>query len=239
MAPPAKTVGTIGVVMIMIGVVTMAIVGDVEEDIDSYGFEELVINKKSGVFTTDFNSSWVIEVMVFFDQDCQNIELEIRDSNNTVVYDDQEFCYQINYGERTTFRHVMNETYTFESNSQVDIIIFTEDDLSEELFAVLGSLSCCFGIILTIGAGIMASSTGRSQVVGMMPNQMGTGIPIHTNVHDQGNFQVTQTYLTQPTIVNERIPKPVTIVDNEVRQEKVEEFAPTKDKKVNFWENVE
>ena len=60
---------------------------------------------------------------------------------------------------------------------------------------------------------------GNSQVVGMMPVQMGTSIPITTNAQNQGNVQMTQTYLTQPTIVQESVPQPITIVNNEVRQQ--------------------
>ena len=78
-----------------------------------------------------------------------------------------------------------------------------------------------------------------SQVVGMMPSQMGNSIPI-ANAQNQGNVQITQTYLTQPTIVQESIPQPVTIVNNEVRQqEEMQEFKPTQEKKSNFWDNVE
>jgi hypothetical protein len=86
----------------------------------------------------------------------------------------------------------------------------------------------------------MATARGNSQVVGMMPVQMGTNIPITTNAQNQGNVQITQTYLTQPTIVQESIPQPVTIVNNEVRQqEEMQEFKPNQEKKSNFWDNVE
>ena len=86
----------------------------------------------------------------------------------------------------------------------------------------------------------MATARGNSQVVGMMPVQMGTNIPITNNAQNQGNVQITQTYLTQPTIVQESIPQPVTIVNNEIRQqEEMQEFKPTQEKKSNFWDNVE
>jgi hypothetical protein len=40
--------------------------------------------------------------------------------------------------------------------------------------------------------------------------------------------------------VQESIPQPVTIVNNEVRQqEEMQEFKPNQEKKSNFWDNVE
>ena len=239
MASSAKTGSIVGVVLIFFGIIAMVLGANSVDDAEPYQYYDLVVYEKSGEFTTNYNSSWNLEVMVNFYDDCQNIELEIKDSSNVVVYDEYMYCSQYESGEITTFNHMVNETYTFQSSEFIDVMINNDDGIYESIFSSLGALSCCFGIILASFSGMMATARGNSQVVGMMPNQMGTSIPIHTNVHNQGNFQATQTYLTQPTIVSETIPQPIKVVNDEVRQEKVEEFAPTKDKKVNFWENVE
>ena len=235
-----KTGSIVGVVLIFVGIITMVIGANSEEVEEPYQYYKLVSYEKSGEFTTNYNSSFNLEVIVDFYEDCKNIELEIKDSRNVVVYDENMYCSQYEKGEITTFNHVVNETYTFQSSGFIDIWIDNDGDFFEEsLFSSLGALSCCFGIILASFSGIMATARGNSQVVGMMPAQMGTSIPI-TNTQNQGNVQITQTYLTQPTIVQESIPQPVTIVNNEVRQqEEMQEFKPTQEKKSNFWDNVE
>ena len=241
MAPSAKTGSIVGVVLILVGIMAMVMGANSEQEVaEPYQYYHLVAYEKSGEFTTNYNSSWNLEVIVDFYEDCENIELEIKDSNNVVVYDEYMYCSQYGYGERTTFNHVANETYTFRSSEIVDIWINNDGEFYEEsVFSSLGALSCCFGIILASFSGIMATARGNSQVVGMMPAQMGTSIPI-TNAQNQGNVQITQTYLTQPTIVQESIPQPVRIVNNEVRQqEEMQEFKPTQEKKSNFWDNVE
>ena len=243
MAPIAKTGSIVGVVLIFFGIIGMVLGANSEQEIaeEPYQYYNLVAYEKSGEFTTNYNSSFNLEVIVNFYEDCNNIELEIKDSSNIVVYDDHMYCSQYGHGERTTFNHVVNETYTFQSSEFIDIVIDNDGGFYEEsLFSALGALSCCFGVILTSFFGIMATAMGNSQVVGMMPVQMGTSIPITTNAQNQGNVQMTQTYLTQPTIVQESIPQPVTIVNNEVRQqEESQEFKPTQEKKSNFWDNVE
>ena len=241
MAPSAKTGSIVGVVLIFFGIIGMVLGANSEEVAEPYQYYNLVAYEKSGEFTTNYNSSFNLEVIVDFYEDCKNIELEIKDSRNVVVYDENMYCSQYGYGERTTFNHVANETYTFQSSEFIDIWINNDGGFYEDsLFSSLGALSCCFGIILASFSGIMATARGNSQVVGMMPVQMGTSIPITTNAQNQGNVQITQTYLTQPTIVQESIPQPVTIVNNEVRQqEEMQEFKPTQEKKSNFWDNVE
>ena len=241
MAPSAKTGSIVGVVLIFFGIIGMVLGANSEEVAEPYQYYNLVAYEKSGEFTTNYNSSFNLEVIVDFYEDCKNIELEIKDSRNVIVYDENMYCSQYGYGERTTFNHVANETYTFQSSEFIDIWINNDGGFYEDsLFSSLGALSCCFGIILASFSGIMATARGNSQVVGMMPVQMGTSIPITTNAQNQGNVQITQTYLTQPTIVQESIPQPVTIVNNEVRQqEEMQEFKPTQEKKSNFWDNVE
>ncbi|MAR93544.1 MAG: hypothetical protein CMA45_00485 [Euryarchaeota archaeon] len=242
MAPIAKTGSIVGVVLIFFGIIGMVLGANSEEVAEPYQYYNLVAYEKSGEFTTNYNSSFNLEVIVKTAfEDCENIELEIKDSSNVVVYDENMYCSQYETGERTTFNHVANETYTFQSSVFIDIWVNNDGDFYEEsLFSFLGALSCCFGVILTSFFGIMATAMGNSQVVGMMPVQMGTSIPITTNAQNQGNVQMTQTYLTQPTIVQESIPQPVTIVNNEVRQqEESQEFKPTQEKKSNFWDNVE
>ncbi|MBT5736145.1 MAG: hypothetical protein HOI28_04815, partial [Euryarchaeota archaeon] len=60
------------------------------------------------------------------------------------------------------------------------------------------------------------------------------------NANNQNNIQITQTHFTQPTFDDKTPPSPVTIVNNEVRQqEEVQEFKPTQEKKSNFWDNVD
>ncbi len=243
MASSAKTGSIVGVVLIFVGIIAMVLGANSEQEIagEQYQYYHLVAYEKSGEFTTNYNSSFNLEIIVDFYEECQNIELEIKDSRNVVVYDENMYCSQYGYGERTTFNHVANETYTFQSSEFIDIWINNDGGFYEEsLFSSLGALSCCFGIILSSFSGIMATARGNSQVVGMMPVQMGTSIPITTNGQNQGNVQITQTYLTQPTIVQDSIPQPVTIVNNEVRQqEERQEFKPTQEKKTNFWDNVE
>ena len=87
------------------------------------GWYNLVEYEKSGEFTTNYNSSFNLEVIVDFYEDCQSIELEIKDSSNVVVYDENMYCSQYEYGERTTFNHVANETYSFQSSEFIDIWI--------------------------------------------------------------------------------------------------------------------
>ena len=243
MASSSKTGSIVGVVLIFVGIIAMVLGANSEQEIngEQYQYYHLVAYEKSGEFTTNYNSSFNLEIIVDFYEECQNIELEIKDSRNVVVYDENMYCSQYGYGERTTFNHVANETYTFQSSEFIDIWINNDGGFYEEsLFSSLGALSCCFGIILSSFSGIMATARGNSQVVGMMPVQMGTSIPITTNGQNQGNVQITQTYLTQPTIVQDSIPQPVTIVNNEVRQqEERQEFKPTQEKKTNFWDNVE
>jgi len=241
MASSAKTGSIIGVILIFFGIIAMVLGANSEEVAEPYQYYNLVEYEKSGEFTTNYNSSFNLEVIVDFYEDCQSIELEIKDSSNVVVYDENMYCSQYEYGERTTFNHVANETYSFQSSEFIDIWIDNDSGFYEEsLFSSLGALSCCFGIILASFSGIMTTARGNSQVIGMMPVQMGTSIPIITNAQNQGNDQMTQTYLTQPTIVQKSIPQPVTIVNNEVRQqEEVQEFKPTQEKKSNFWDNVD
>ena len=235
-----KTGSIVGVVLIFVGIISMMIGGASEEVEEPYQYYKLVSYEKSGEFTTNYNSSFDLEIIVDFYENCENIELEIKDSSNVVVYDENMYCSQYEKGEITTFNHMVNETYTFQSSNFIDIWINNDGDFFEEsLFSSLGALSCCFGVILTSFFGIVSTAMGNSQVVGMMPSQMGNSIPI-ANAQNQGNVQITQTYLTQPTIVQESIPQPVTIVNNEVRQqEEIQEFKPTQEKKSNFWDNVE
>lgn len=241
MAPSAKTGSIVGVVLILVGIMAMVMGANSEQEIaESYQYYNLVEYEKSGEFTTNYNSSFDLEIIVNFYENCENIELEIKDSSNVVVYDENMYCSQYGFGERTTFNHVANETYTFQSSEFIDIWINNDGGFYEEsVFSSLGALSCCFGIILASFSGIMVTARGNSQVVGMMPAQMGTSIPI-TNAQNQGNVRITQTYLTQPTIVQESIPQPVTVANNEARQqEEMQEFKPTQEKKSNFWDNVE
>ena len=241
MAPSAKTGSIVGVVLILVGIMAMVMGANSEQEIaESYQYYNLVEYEKSGEFTTNYNSSFDLEIIVNFYENCENIELEIKDSSNVVVYDENMYCSQYGFGERTTFNHVANETYTFQSSEFIDIWINNDGGFYEEsVFSSLGALSCCFGIILASFSGIMVTARGNSQVIGMMPAQMGTSIPI-TNAQNQGNVRITQTYLTQPTIVQESIPQPVTVVNNEARQqEEMQEFKPTQEKKSNFWDNVE
>ena len=241
MAPSAKTGSIVGVVLILVGIMAMVMGANSEQEIaESYQYYNLVEYEKSGEFTTNYNSSFDLEIIVNFYENCENIELEIKDSSNVVVYDENMYCSQYGFGERTTFNHVANETYTFQSSEFIDIWINNDGGFYEEsVFSSLGALSCCFGIILASFSGIMVTARGNSQVVGMMPAQMGTSIPI-TNAQNQGNVRITQTYLTQPTIVQESIPQPVTVANNESRQqEEMQEFKPTQEKKSNFWDNVE
>ena len=238
MAPAMKVMRSIGVILIFTGIIALSVSGS-NEEIDALPqVNDLVINQKSGEFTTSYNSSWDLEIWVL--NECGNIEMEIRDSQNIIVYNDEMYCNQMENGEMPSFTHVMNETYTFESNSNLDIIIYNQDDLGiVGILEALGALSCCFGVILTIFSGIVGLAAGNNASIGMMPVQMGTNIPDHTNVHNQGNVQMTQTYMTQPTIVEETSPSPITSVDDNVRQEKLEEFNPPKEKKSNFWDNVD
>ena len=99
MAPSAKTGSIVGVVLIFVGIITMVIGANSEEVAEPYQYYHLVVYEKSGEFTTNYNSSFNLEVIVDFYEDCQNIELEIKDSNNVVVYDEYMYCSQYGYGE--------------------------------------------------------------------------------------------------------------------------------------------
>jgi hypothetical protein len=238
MAPAAKVIKTAGVVLIFFGVIALTL-GTSNEEIDAYPqYIDLVSNQKSGEFTTSYNSSWTVEVWVM--NDCGNIQMEIRNSQNIIVYNDEIYCDQMEYGDIPSFRHEVNETYTFESNSALDIIIHDEDDLGDTLLESLGFISCCFGVIMMTFSGMLGLASDQNKPVGLMPTQMGTTIPIHTNANNQNNIQITQTHFTQPTFDDKTPPSPVTIVDNDVRQqEEVQEFKPTQEKKSNFWDNVD
>lgn len=240
MATPMKSLRTVGIVLVFIGIITLTISGANEEMDGSGGFQyqELVRGQYSGDFTTNYNSSWSLEIMPYFEYECESVELEIRDSNNIIVYNDEVFCNQYENGKMLTFNHQVNETYTFQSNTNVDISIYYENLEHGGLLEFLGFLSCCFGVMITGFAGVVGSAAGNNQSVGIMPAQMGGGVPIHTNINNQGNVQMYQTHMTQPTIQQEVAPQTITIVNNEKRQETIEEFNPPEEKKSNFWDNI-
>ena len=240
MATPMKPLRTVGIVLVFIGMITLMISGANQEMnySEEFQYQELVRGQYSGEFTTNYNSSWDLEIMPYFESECENVELEIRDSNNVIVYNDNVFCNQYENGDMLTFNHVFNETYTFQSNTNVDISIYYENLEHGGLLEFLGFLSCCFGVMITGFTGVVGTVAGNNQSVGIMPTQIGGRVPIHTNVNNQGNVQMYQTHMTQPTIQQEVAPQTITIVDNNEREETMEEFAPPEEKKSNFWDNI-
>ena len=95
MASSAKTGSIVGVVLILVGIMAMVMGANSEQEIaESYQYYNLVEYEKSGEFTTNYNSSFDLEIIVNFYENCENIELEIKDSSNVVVYDENMYCSQ-------------------------------------------------------------------------------------------------------------------------------------------------
>ena len=245
-----KVVKNIGFAIIIIGfaMLSMADPEETSEPIEPRILVESGENE-SGSFIMNFNDNdWEMDFWMDFDE-CENIELTIVDSNNTVVFDDDDFRNSIFcYGnESPRFDYIYGETYAYESNYALFIAMYNvvdDEPLEEDIFGVIGSLLCCSGALLASFSGGLASfaRNQKQYSVGMMPTE---GIIPQPVVEDQNiNIEYNQTYMTQPTFAEEnkstinnqtenRVDeKPQRLdLENSDKEEKSE-------KKVNFWDNI-
>ena len=242
---------TIGSILIILGFMLVAIFGS--DDLSEGEFfqnETLVDKSESGDFTTSYNDSWYVEVLAYDLMSCDSLQLTITDSDGKEMYDGE--CYGGNqeyvWTYITSFQHQQNETYTFSSSDDIMIQMIYGELYENEVegIAAIGGLSCFCGIVLLF-MGSIAALINKVQPVGVMPVNS-NGLPPNQNNLNNGQviqLAPTNTYMTQPTIVEENKPQsfviskretPVQELDLNVNSKRVKVDEEPKQKSDNFWD---
>ena len=247
----AKITLIVGGLMTFFGfALVVAFADEVVIDESLYYDDILIERSSSGNFTTPYNSSWYVLIEAYDLQSCELIQLSITDSDGREV-DTADGCIGKSTAYRwtavTTFQHQENETYSFTSSNDVRFVMQWwggEEEL--EGIAALGGMSCFCGIIITFIGSVMALMK-QTRPVGVMPTNANGVVPIQNNI---GNLQViqqvpTQTYMTQPTLVEENRPQSFIISQPENTEQELNLNVNSKEIKIkeeseskakNFWD---
>jgi len=221
-------------------------------------YQDLVLVEKEnfGTFTTPYNGSGELIVMAYDFTSCESFQLSITNSSGIEMYNGECYGADINDGTDgndgaedmlnyiTTINYIEGEVYSF--NSSNDLIIEVLYLPTEDPIALVGGLSCCCGIIMSLFGSVLLMVQRSNESFSVKTQG---SMPMQTGMQQIPPIQVapTQTYLSQPTFVEEQNPPSIIIserdsppqeLDLNIKNKEANAKENSDQKSNNFWDEM-